>query len=73
MNSSFVKDDVEIPSISRRDLFIIFVAGLVSGSLGGIRYHRNHKSQFSNSSLIAMDGEEIWNDLLVSSIGNKQQ
>lgn len=34
MNNSFIKDDVEIPSISQRDLFIIFVGGVVSAFLG---------------------------------------
>ena len=34
MNNSFIKDDVEIPLISRRDLFIIFIVGAVSASLG---------------------------------------
>ncbi len=34
MNYSFAEGDVEIPSFSRRDLYIIFVVGLVSASLG---------------------------------------
>lgn len=34
MNYSFARDNVEIPSFSRRDLYIIFVVGLVSASLG---------------------------------------
>ena len=34
MNNSFIRDDIELPSFSRRDLFIIFVAGVVSASLG---------------------------------------
>ncbi len=33
-NNGFAKGDVDTPSISRRDLFIIFVAGVVSASLG---------------------------------------
>ena len=34
MNNSFIKDDVEIPSISRRDLLIITIGSIVSGSVG---------------------------------------
>ncbi len=34
MNNSFIKDYVEIPSFSQRDLFIIIVVGIVSASLG---------------------------------------
>jgi len=34
MNNSFLRDDIELPLFSRRDLVIIFVAGGVSASLG---------------------------------------
>ena len=34
MNQSFIKDNLEIPSVSRRDLFMIIVVGVVSASLG---------------------------------------
>ena len=34
MNQSFIKDEAEAPPISRRDLVIIFIAGVVSASLG---------------------------------------
>ncbi len=33
-NNGFAKDDVDIPSISRRDLVIIIAVGIISASLG---------------------------------------